>query len=60
MLPTRLHLPLDFWYVKIQVANVEAPKLDINSCELLVQEEGLLLLGQRFINGRGDLRADFS
>jgi hypothetical protein len=51
---------LDFWYVKIQVANVEALKLGINSGELLVQEEGLLLLGQRFINGRGDLRADFS
>ena len=30
--------------MKIQVANVEALKLGINSGELLVQEEGLLLL----------------
>jgi len=46
--------------VKTGVANFEAPRLGINNSELLVQEERLLLLGQRFINGRGNLRADFN
>jgi hypothetical protein len=48
--------------VKIGVVNLEGLKLGIKrgDSELLAQEEGLLLLGQRFINGRGDLRADFS
>jgi hypothetical protein len=48
--------------VKIGVVNLEGLKLGIKrgDSELLAQEEGLLLLGQRFINGRGNLRADFS
>ena len=46
--------------VKIGVANFEALQLGIDSSQLLTQEECLLLLGQRLVNGRGDLRANFS
>jgi hypothetical protein len=45
--------------VKIGVANLEALQLGINNGELLVQEERLLLFGQRFVNVRSDLRAHF-
>jgi len=46
--------------MKIGVSNFEALHPGINSGELLAQEERLLLLGQRFVNGRGNLRANFA
>jgi len=46
--------------VKIGVAKFEALQPGINNGELLAQEKRLLLLGQRFVNGRGNLRANFA
>jgi len=57
---TRPHPPLDFRYRKIEVANLEALQLSANSGKVVAQQEDFLLLGQRFVNGGGDLRADFS
>ncbi len=45
--------------VQIGVAELEPLQLGINYGELLAQEERLLLLRKRFVNGRSDLRADF-
>ena len=60
MLSARPHPPGIPGTVKIGVANFEALQLGIDSGELVAQEEGLLLLRQRFVNGRGDLRSNFS
>jgi len=60
VLSARPHPPGIPGTVKIRVANLEALQLGIDSGELVAQEEGLLLLGQRFVNSRGDLRANFS
>jgi len=59
VLPARPHPPCIPGTVKIGVANFEALQLGMNSSQLLTQEERLLLLGQRSVNGHGDLRDNF-
>jgi len=61
VLPARPHPPHCIGgIVKIGAANFEELQLGINSSELVAEEARHLMLGQRFVNSRGDFLIDFS